>query len=678
MISITGREKTDFEITEQNISPGGFFIGKTHVYYKFKKNDVIQIGTVEQLKKINYAFYLREAEKLFLLATLGGNPRITNYKGNFDSTFEKLVKESPHITIKEVRNNPKKNTEILLTKSKDTTKLPKLYSNWHGVDINTIKSYKERYERARKYGWESSVQEYKQILDIGTDYMLGLFKYNKIIKHTYDNLTDYYKSDHFPTQMSNAISEISRSLRVKTVNCDRKYYLYKKFLKDYDMLKIKWRIMSPDLKVDTKTGDLEYKIGSPIGEYHIKMNLYTFDQDIKKIDNNLIDYVDLPVVLTALYKHYSTLDSYMLDTILHHLIDTKSVHSRVTEIAFETPVRDSIIYKTHLVSDGEIIKKFITATDKIHNLDSKQRKIFKLAFGEHAIQTEKFLGKFKIHQLLPFNKNIYKELLELNESEKRTFIGFVGLIKNHYPYLLNDKNINQLFDDTFLMITHSSNVRNTLSAVRNSMPQLKMSEFKKVVRYLDIDCVERQRIYPAPLKEIYRDYIRFHHNLVELEYRTNDNLNLTPYSLKLEHDILSDEFTKVKTQFTDKLLESKYNEHNISRITNKTYKHNNKDIVFITPKTTQDLKDEGNQLSHCVGTYATRIIDNKCLILFARDKNNLDKSWFTVELRITPNGYTLGQQQSLKDFTLPNELKEKLVRDIKKINNVKEYTENVA
>nr|WNM56244.1 hypothetical protein CoNPh38_CDS0368 [Staphylococcus phage S-CoN_Ph38] len=508
--------------------------------------------------------------------------------------------------------------------------------------------------------------------------MLGLFKYNKIIKHTYDNLTDYYKSDHFPTQMSNAVREVSRSLRVKTVNCDRKYYLYKKFLKDYDMLKIKWRIMSPDLKVDTKTGDLEYKIGSPIGEYHIKMNLYTFDQDIKKVDSDLIDYVDLPVVLTALYKHYSTLDSYILDTILRHLIDTESVHSRGTEIAFETPIGAQLIRKTHLVSDGEIIKKFITATDKIHNLDSKQRKIFKLAFGEHAIQTEKFLGKFKIHQLLPFNKNIYKELLELNESEKRTFISFVGLIKNHYPYLLNDKNINQLFDDTFLMISHSSNVRNTLSAVRNSMPQLKMSEFKKVVRYLDIDCVERQRIYPAPLKEIYRDYIRFHHDLVELEYRTNDNLNLTPYSLKLEHDILSDEFTKVKTQFTDKLLESKYKEHSISRITNKTYKYDNKDIVFITPKTTQDLKDEGNQLSHCVGTYATRIIDNKCLILFARDKNNLDKSWFTVELRITPNGYTLGQQQSIKDFTLPTELKEKLVRDIKKINNVKEYTENVA
>ena len=677
MISITGREKTDFEITEQNISPGGFFIGKTHVYYKFKKNDVIQIGTIKQLKKINYAFALGEAQKLFLLATLGGNPRITNYKGDFDSTFEKLVRESPHI-ICNVRNNKKDSIETILTNSKDTTKLPAFYSNWYSNSIDTIKYYKESRERNSKFSWYKPNDTTDYIINNGTDYMLGLFKYNKIIRHAYDNLTGYCKSDHFPTQMSNAVREVSRSLRVKSVNSDRKYYLYKKFLKDYDMLNIKWRIMSPDLKVDTKTGDLEYKIGSPIGEYHVKMNLYTFDQDIKKVDSDLIDYVDLPVVLTALYKHYSTLDSYILDTILRHLIDTKSVHSRGTEIVFETPIGAQLIRKTHLVSDGEIIKKFITATDKIHNLNSKQRKIFKLAFGEHAIQTEKFLGKFKVHQLLPFNKNIYKELLDLNESEKRTFISFVGLIKNHYPYLLNDKNINQLFDDTFLMISHSSNVRNTLSAVRNSMPRLKMSEFKKVVRYLDIDCVERQRIYPAPLKEIYRDYIRFHHNLVELEYRTNDNLNLTPYSLKLEHDILSDEFTKVKTQFTDKLLESKYKEHSISRITNKTYKYDSKDIVFITPKTTQDLKDEGNQLSHCVGTYATRIIDNKCLILFARDKNNLDKSWFTVELRITPNGYTLGQQQSLKDFTLPIELKEKLVRDIKKINNVKEYIENVA
>ena len=146
------------------------------------------------------------------------------------------------------------------------------------------------------------------------------------------------------------------------------------------------------------------------------MNLYTFDQDIKKVDSDLIDYVDLPVVLTALYKHYSTLDSYILDTILRHLIDTKSVHSRGTEIVFETPIGAQLIRKTHLVSDGEIIKKFITATDKIHNLNSKQRKIFKLAFGEHAIQTEKFLGKFKVHQLLPFNKTVSYTHLRAHET----------------------------------------------------------------------------------------------------------------------------------------------------------------------------------------------------------------------------------------------------------------------
>ena len=93
---------------------------------------------------------------------------------------------------------------------------------------------------------------------------------------------------------------------------------------------------------------------------------------------------------------------------------------------------------------------------------------------------------------------------------------------------------------------------------------------------------------------------------------------------------------------------------------------------------TELLKEEGRSLSHCVGGYTNSIVKGKCLILLARDKKDKDTSWFTVEIRLTDNGLVLGQQQSLKEYKLPNALRKQLIKDIKEINREKHKEMMVA
>ena len=54
---------------------------------------------------------------------------------------------------------------------------------------------------------------------------------------------------------------------------------------------------------------------------------------------------------------------------------------------------------------------------------------------------------------------------------------------------------------------------------------------------------------------------------------------------------------------------------------------------IIYPKMVQDIKDEASQQHHCVATYIDSVIDGKCDILFLRNKEELDKSLVTMEVR---------------------------------------------
>ena len=56
------------------------------------------------------------------------------------------------------------------------------------------------------------------------------------------------------------------------------------------------------------------------------------------------------------------------------------------------------------------------------------------------------------------------------------------------------------------------------------------------------------------------------------------------------------------------------------------------DYTFILPKDLQELKEEGQNLHHCVGTYADSVAKGKTVIVFVRQKEKIDNPLYTLEI----------------------------------------------
>ncbi|MGL4450709.1 MAG: PcfJ domain-containing protein [Sarcina sp.] len=97
-----------------------------------------------------------------------------------------------------------------------------------------------------------------------------------------------------------------------------------------------------------------------------------------------------------------------------------------------------------------------------------------------------------------------------------------------------------------------------------------------------------------------------------------------PKNFLTSHRIASRNYNIMKVQFNEEIFNKRRDE-------SLEFKYKNYEIVY--PETTQDIKDEGCQLNHCVASYIGNVIDGRCHIVFLRHKDNLDKSLVTLEIR---------------------------------------------
>ena len=58
-------------------------------------------------------------------------------------------------------------------------------------------------------------------------------------------------------------------------------------------------------------------------------------------------------------------------------------------------------------------------------------------------------------------------------------------------------------------------------------------------------------------------------------------------------------------------------------------------FVFISPKTPQDIVEEGKNMHNCVGGYVNSVLNDYSIIIFMRKSNSPDKSFITLELNST-------------------------------------------
>ena len=77
---------------------------------------------------------------------------------------------------------------------------------------------------------------------------------------------------------------------------------------------------------------------------------------------------------------------------------------------------------------------------------------------------------------------------------------------------------------------------------------------------------------------------------------------------------------------------------------------------FICPKTPDDIKAEAAQQHNCVASYIDDVIQDKCVIMFMRYKDDPDKSLVTIEVH--PDLHVV---QALQRYNAPLNAEQKQV-----------------
>ena len=149
-------------------------------------------------------------------------------------------------------------------------------------------------------------------------------------------------------------------------------------------------------------------------------------------------------------------------------------------------------------------------------------------------------------------------------------------------------------------------------------------------------CLEYTTVYKA-IKYLDK-FVRLNHNAVgdwfdylrmckELKYDMKNSFVLFPNDLKAAHD----EVAALIQHKKDKALERQYKKLLIEY--QEQFEMQAYGLMIIVPSKLMDIVREGKSLHHCVGGYTSRVANKGTVILFIRDVNAPDKSFYTMEVR---------------------------------------------
>lgn len=120
------------------------------------------------------------------------------------------------------------------------------------------------------------------------------------------------------------------------------------------------------------------------------------------------------------------------------------------------------------------------------------------------------------------------------------------------------------------------------------------------------------------------DYIDDLRDYISMAMKNNAKPIFETTYLKMSHDVAKRNYQIVVTEEEEKAFVEAYK--NV-----KEYKKGK--FAIVLPKTSDDIKAEGNSLNHCVASYIHRVLKGECNILFMRHIDKTDESFITVELR---------------------------------------------
>lgn len=157
--------------------------------------------------------------------------------------------------------------------------------------------------------------------------------------------------------------------------------------------------------------------------------------------------------------------------------------------------------------------------------------------------------------------------------------------------------------------------------VKDLAPVLQYTSPVKALNYL-----AKQSNGVRPSKDdliTWSDYLR----LAEfLDYDMNSSFVVFPRKLQREHDRVNDEYGEADCLMGDEKIAL------MAEKVNALFGYENDRFLIRAPKHSKEIKYEGATLRHCVGSYVKDMAKLKTFILFLRDKKDVNKPFYSVEI----------------------------------------------
>lgn len=144
----------------------------------------------------------------------------------------------------------------------------------------------------------------------------------------------------------------------------------------------------------------------------------------------------------------------------------------------------------------------------------------------------------------------------------------------------------------------------------------------------------------------------------EMLSKMSDKYDKYPRHFLSSHQITSRTYQRWKQEYNPVLFAKRVNPKMETTIG---------DYKFIYPKTTDDIKQEAVMQSNCVASYINSVIDGECDIILMRDKNDIDNSLVTVEVR---GGKVVQARQRFNESVTENQQKA--------LNKYEEYLSHIG
>lgn len=159
--------------------------------------------------------------------------------------------------------------------------------------------------------------------------------------------------------------------------------------------------------------------------------------------------------------------------------------------------------------------------------------------------------------------------------------------------------------------------------------------YKKYIDFMQYTTLYKLRKYISTQKISHsQDYFDYAGWLEKMGYDMRNEFNLFPKNFKKAHDEMSKQYMK----FKDKQAREDAKRFNrlLKKLRNETAEveamNLNIEGLFIRlPSKLEELKNEGEVLHHCVGTYMEKVRKGETMIFFIRRREEPEKPFYTLE-----------------------------------------------